>query len=288
VTWRLAPQAEGGVPGGLGPYDRGATPWFACAADPRFAYCLFVPAAAPPGGHPLVVTVHGTGRRAEAARDALAPLADSHGAIILAPLFPAGIEAPGALSGYKRLRTAAAAYDLVLLAMIDEVAARHPLAGGGFWLHGFSGGAHLAHRFLYAHPERLAGVSIAAPGIVTLPDADADWPGGVRGLEQRVGRPFDAGAVARVPLQVCVGARDTETWEIALTPGDGWWSRGGAWQAGLDRIGRAQGLARALRALGGRVDFDLVPDAGHSGAALVDPVRRWLAGQLDKARGRGD
>src|SRR5690606_39266483 len=99
-----------------------------------------------------------------------ADFARAHRVVVLAPLFPAGMTEPGELSSYKLIRHGGIDYDRVLLGMVAEVAARYRLAGERFYLHGFSGGGHFAHRFLYLHPERLAGVSIGAPGIVTLID----------------------------------------------------------------------------------------------------------------------
>ena len=53
-------------------YERGATPAYACRADPRFSYCLYVPPSfdAEPAGHALVVAMHGSGRTMEGYRDA--------------------------------------------------------------------------------------------------------------------------------------------------------------------------------------------------------------------------
>lgn len=272
------PGQEGAVPGALGYYDLGITPYFALQSDPRFSYCLYVPRTAPDGGYRLVVAVHGTARTAEAYRDAFAGFAEEHGALVLAPLFPAGIEGPGDLSGYKLLRSGGIAYDRLLLNMVAEVGARYPLRAGGFLLHGFSGGGHFAHRFLLAHPQHLAGVSIGAPGIVTLPDPTVDWWAGVRNFATIFGHPPDLSAISKVAVHLCVGAQDTETWEITLEPGDGWWMEGGAWQAHANRIARATRLAQALRDLGCAVRFDLVPGAAHDGAAMIPCVRDWMAG----------
>lgn len=278
MSWHIG--REGAQPGALGYYDYGITPYFALQSDPRFSYCLYVPRKSPPAGYRLLVALHGTARHAEGYRDAFADFAEAKGALVLAPLFPAGIEGPEDLSDYKRLRSGTIPYDLRLLDMVAEVAARYPLREGGFFLHGFSGGGHFAHRFLLAHPQQLAGVSIGAPGIVTLPDPQADWWAGIRDFAAVFGHAPDLAAIARVPVHVCVGDRDTETWEITLAPGDGWWMQGAEWQAQATRIARAERLVQALREVGCDVRFDLVPGAGHDGAAMIPCVQHWMAGQL--------
>jgi poly(3-hydroxybutyrate) depolymerase len=116
---------------------RGPSPFFATQVDRRFSYCLYAPAAR--GPLPLVVVVHGTQRMAERYRDAYRGFAEEHGCLVVAPLFPAGADEPGDLSGYKRLAFRGTRYDLVLLAMLDEVALRYPVRTDRFHLHGFFG-----------------------------------------------------------------------------------------------------------------------------------------------------
>ncbi|MGO4838817.1 alpha/beta hydrolase, partial [Rhizobiaceae sp. 2RAB30] len=187
---------EGGVHGRLGYYDKGATPYFASRLDPRFSYCLYVPQdLGDEEALDLIVLVHGTARWAEHYRSAFAEFCDRNRTIVLAPLFPAGVTEPGELSSYKLLRHGGIAYDLVLVDMVAEVAERYNLRSRKFLIHGFSGGGHFAHRFLYVHPERLLGASIGAPGIVTLIDFDHDYWVGLRDFEQRFGKAFSLQAV---------------------------------------------------------------------------------------------
>ncbi|MEY8837851.1 alpha/beta hydrolase [Cribrihabitans sp. XS_ASV171] len=257
-------------------YASGPTPFYACAYDQRFSYCLYVPPMPSSGRYRLVVLVHGTNRPAEGYRDAFSEFGRSHDAIIMAPLFPANISGPGDLSGYKRIRHEGIAYDNVLLAMVDEVRAQFPTEER-FFLHGFSGGGHFAHRFLYAHPRALSAVSIGAPGIVTLLDEEVDWPIGTRNFAELFGEAPDRDAIARVPTQVVVGGQDTETWEISLRPGDGWWQPGAEWQQDATRIVRAVTLTESLRASGCEVQFDLIPGVAHNGRELVPSVQGWMS-----------
>ena len=272
----MKPEGLGGVAGKVGYYDRGLTPFYACAADQRFSYCLYVPELPASGVYRLVVLIHGTNRPAERYRDGFREFGDAHGAIIMAPLFPANITGPGDLSSYKRLRDSGIAYDLILLAMIDEVRARYPVADKCL-MHGFSGGGHFTHRFLMAHPERLAGASVGAAGVVTLLDDRVDWILGTRNFGEVFGAPPDREAIARVPVHICVGDQDTETWEIAIRPGGGWWQPGGEWQETATRIERAERLRDSLEAAGCTVDFDLVPGVAHITPAVWPAVQAWMA-----------
>lgn len=276
MSWsgRPSPEAWSGAPGF---YETGRTPYFASAYDPRLSFCLYVPRRP---AQRVAALVHGTGRAAEAYRDALAGFAEDTATLILAPLFPAGLAAPGDLSAYKRLRHGGVAYDLALIAMVDEVRARFGVAEPRFLLHGYSGGGHFAHRFLMVHPDRLLGCSVGAPGIVTRLDPSHDWWAGARDFEAVFGRPLDIGAIARVPVHLVVGERDVETWEITLRPGDGWWMEGAEWQADATRIARLDGLRRDLEGIGARVTHDLVPGAAHDARAMFGAVERWFRALL--------
>lgn len=279
--------AEGRAPGRLGFYDIGATPYFACRADQRFSYCLYVPEDYDQDGDEaldLVVLVHGTARWAEHYRQSFADFAVRHRAVILAPLFPAGLTAPGELSSYKLLRNGGVSYDLVLLDMVSEVAERYRLRSSRFLLHGFSGGGHFAHRFLYAHPQRLLGCSIGAPGIVTLLDPRHDFWVGIRDFEARFGKPLDLRHMREVPVHMVIGAEDTETWEIKLAPTDSWWMDGAEALAEANRLERMAALRRSLEDNGISVEQDVIAGAGHDGRLMLPHVEKWFAKVLDRSR----
>jgi predicted esterase len=257
---------------GLGVYDLGDTTVWACRADPRFSFLCRIPDGYDPGGdrvHRLIVAVHGSRRRNAETASWFADIAQRHGAVVLAPLFPAGIAAPDDENSYRMLHAHGMRYDAILLAMVDQAAAKWRIAADRFLLFGFSGGAHFAHRFLYARPDRLAGVSIAAPGVVTLPDGAHDWWVGVRDMRARFGHALDAAAVARVPVHAVIGAEDTDTWEIAIRPGSAW-SMPGDDLAGADRPSRLNALVAGLRALGADVLHEAVPGVAHRGAPLAE------------------
>ncbi|GGJ42895.1 alpha/beta hydrolase [Neoroseomonas lacus] len=268
-------------------YDLGPTAIFASKADPRFHYCLYVP---PSVGHrakvDLLVAVHGTTRTSFLEfRDGFSEFGRWNDCAVLCPVFPVGARGDGARSGYKYMAEGDIRYDLVLLDMVAEVAAKYEQDWSRFAVFGYSGGGHFAHRMAILHPDRLWAASIGAPGSVTLLDPTRDWWVGVRDLQARFGVTFDAKALARVPVQMLVGDADLETWEITHQPGSTYWMEG-ANDAGRTRPERLQALADSFRAAGVTVQLDIVPGVSHDRMKVLGRVKEFLAGVLvEKRRG---
>lgn len=250
--------------------------------DQRLGYCLYVPEDLGGERAPLVVIQHGTERNAAIYRDRLRTFADENRVVVLAPLFPAGIIDPDDLHNYKFIDYKGIRYDHALLAMVDEVAARCPVAPEKFYLHGFSGGGQFAHRFFYLHPDRLAGLSIGAPGRVTQLDDGLPWWLGTKDVEERFGRPVDLDALRRVPVLMVIGEDDVETWEIN-NPGESNWMDG-AEQTGGTRIERLRTLERNFLAHGIDVRFESVPGVAHRASLVLPVVKDFFAGLIRSAR----
>ncbi|QCI64013.1 alpha/beta hydrolase [Phreatobacter stygius] len=262
----------------LSAYDFGRTTVYACRMDPRFSYSAYVPDDYDEHGsdsYRLLVAVHGTLRDMTPYREAFIPFAERHRCIVLAPLFPAGIESQTDVSSYKMLTPGSVRYDLVLLSMIDEIKARYRIGGDRFAMFGFSGGGHFAHRFLYLHPERISAVSIGAPGVVTLLDFERDFWVGVRNIEQVMGRPINLEAMRRAAVQMVIGADDTETWEIAIPPGSPAWRPDGD-IAGANRHDRMRSLKASFENHGITVRHDIVPGVGHRSSGIFPAVEAFL------------
>lgn len=265
-------------------YDIGSTPHFACQQDPRFSYCLYVPEGySEEGGkaYRLIVLVHGTERGAWAYRGNFAQFAQEHDCIVLAPLFPANIGGSADLDNYKMIEYQSIRYDLILLSMVDEVRGKYRVQGDRFLLHGFSGGGQFAHRFLYLHPRRLHGVSIGAPGRVTLLDETRRWWVGVGDMHERFGIALDYEAMRGVPVLLVIGSEDTDTWEITMTEKSPAWMEG-ANDAGQTRQDRLATLQESLERAGISVRREVVPGAGHIGVEVLTPVKAFMKRLLEQ------
>lgn len=270
-------------------YYTGATTMFTSQRHERFSYCLYVPTVHERTERqlPLIVIMHGTARTAMEYRDAFADFAERYGAVVLAPLFPASLSDPEELHHFKFLDSGGTRWDQVLLDIVDEVAEAFRVERGRFLLHGFSGGGQFAHRFFYLHPDRLAAVSVGAPGRVTLLDTAQPWWLGVEDIGARFGIPLDVPAMTRVPVQMVVGAEDTETWEINNVGDPNWLP--GAERAGATRIERLASLRDSFTEAGISVRFDLVPGVAHDGPRVLPVVQDFFAavltGRHEDARG---
>ncbi len=267
-------------------YEFGATTLMAARVDQRVSYCLYVPKSYKEGGdraYPLVVLIHGTERGAQRYRDEFVALAESEQCIILAPLFPAGIETPGELDNYKFIEFRGMRFDLILLDIVAEVSERYRLQSERFLIHGFSGGGHFVHRFLYLHPQRLVAASIGAPGMVTLLDKSKPWHVGIAGLEDRFGIAPDIRAMQGVRVQMIVGANDTEAWEITLLETSPLYMPG-VNEAGKTRIDRLNTLKESFVKNGINVQMEMVPGVAHEGwhPALLDRVRLFLQASISQ------
>jgi len=256
--------------------SRGGTPTFASKFDQRLSFTMYVPRTLDlTDPAPLIVLQHGTARTALRYRDSMRPFADEHGAIILAPTFPAGLVDPYDLHNYKFIEYEGIRFDLALLSMIDEVAERYNIQKNKIYLHGYSGGGQFVHRFLYLHPERLAAVSIGAPGRITELDDTKKWWLGTQGMKEKFGIEPDIDAIRQVPVHMVVGGEDTSTNEIN-NPGESNWMDG-AELTGNTRIERLQTLQRNYEGHGISTKLDIVPGVAHDGTAVLPVVGEFFA-----------
>lgn len=271
--------------------DLQGTPFRASRLDPRLLYTLYVPKDYDEYGDKtywLTVVVHGTERSPAEYRDRYAKFAEEQGSIVLAPLFAANTQDSNDLENYKLIDYRGTRYDLVLLSMIDEVAAKYRLRSHRFLLFGFSGGGHFAHRFFYLHPHRLLGVSIGAPGVVTLLDDRNDWWVGVRDVYRRFGVKMNLPALRRVPVQMVIGSEDKEAWDLPIDAGSPYWMGQGVASAdfnaaGKTRLERMVRLKQSFEGAGIAVRHDIVPGAAHESDALDERVQGFFRQALQRA-----
>ncbi|KAJ7708846.1 poly hydrolase [Mycena rosella] len=245
----------------------GKTPFFACTDDPRFSFGLYVPSCHSFDGPylPLLVVVHGTRRQTGGYLTHLKEFSERHRMVVMCPLFPAGIIDPFDVHNYKQLLYRDIRFDLVLLSMLAQAARTWRIDVDTFFLHGFSGGAQFAHRFLYLHPARLRGVSIGAPGGITHPTSAHAWPTGLADACTVLGIEPDFGQIGRVPVQLLVGEKDTDTSMISRDD-----------LAGRNRVERVRYLHRALASREVASVLNIVPGVGHDGMKCLPVVEAWL------------
>ena len=214
---------------------------------------------------PVLVAVHGISRNAQDHFDAFAPLAAAAGWLLVAPLFDAET-----FPDYQRLGRPGKGEraDLFLLALLAQLASQYAVRDRALHLFGHSGGAQFVHRFVMAHPERVARYAISAPGWYTFPDAALNYP---RGLAYA---PIDTGlqppqAFLKVPGCVFVGNRDCRrgpnvrrTAPLDADQGMHRLERAQRWTAAMNAQARTLGLAEPMQ-------LQQLPDAGHSFKGLV-------------------
>lgn len=268
-------------------YDQGLTTVYSHAGDKRFAYCLYVPECIEDASRPveLVVVVHGSNRAMETYRNSFAEFGRWNDCIILAPMFPVGVQGDGNGDGYKQILEGDIRYDRVLLDMVAEVGRKYGRDFDTFALFGYSGGGQFTNRFCYLHPERLWAASIGAPGSVTLLDAERKWWVGVADMETRFGKALDLEALRRLPIHLVVGAADLETWEITHRPGGRHYMEG-ANDAGRTRPERLECLRASLAAAGVNATLDRIPNVPHMGIKVMPAAQKFFAAVLRQRRTR--
>jgi pimeloyl-ACP methyl ester carboxylesterase len=143
--------------------------------DSGLRYLLGVPKEIN-GATPVVACIHGVRRNVQEQFQAFAPLAGQAGSLLLVPLFAAD-----AFPDYQRLGRPGKGgrADVALIELITHLNSRFNLPERAIYLYGHSGGAQFVHRFVMAHPDRVARYAISAPGWFTFPDESLAYPYGL-------------------------------------------------------------------------------------------------------------
>jgi len=228
-------------------------------SDPTREYLLLIPLAARLDT-PVLVCVHGISRNAAEQARIFASVCERRNVILVVPMFTAENN-----KDYQRLgrRGRGARSDMLLNSYLAEVASLTGADVTRFRLFGFSGGAQFAHRYVLAHPDRVARAVIAAAGWYTFPDNTRRYPYGIRPGRSLPDVSFNPERFLRVPVHVMVGQRDTGA--SNLRNGE----RLDA-QQGRNRLERARRWVAAMRDAAVRfgiepeIELTEVPDADHS------------------------
>ena len=227
--------------------------------EPRLHYFLYVPRHGGVGAR-VFVTVHGVSRNAEEHARLFAPLAESYGVVLVAPVF-----SEADFPSYQRLgrKDDEERADVALDHIIDEVRNLIGAETRKLYLFGHSGGGQFVHRYAMLHPDHVARYVVSAAGWYTFPDASLAYPLGIGSNDQYPGLAFDAAEFLRVPACVMVGGRDVHREESLNT------SRSINAQQGHTRLVRAElwvsAMSSAAQALGLDTTYtlDVVPRADH-------------------------
>ncbi len=167
--------------------------------------------------------------------------------------------------------------DQALERLVEEVARETHARAGRVFLFGYSGGGQFVHRYVMAHPQRVAAAVVGSAGWYTFPDAERRYPRGIRTRGDLAGVRFEPDAFLRVPLLVTVGERDVErdaslrqSEALDREQGRNRVERAERWVEAMREAARQQGLppAVALRRLEG---------VGHS---FEDNVERGALAKL--------
>ncbi|HLZ31733.1 MAG TPA: alpha/beta fold hydrolase [Chloroflexota bacterium] len=225
------------------------------------------PPVGAPADQPLqvLIALHGMGGNGADFGTALAPQADAHGWLIVAPTFSYGDWTDPAQITHE---------DPALVAWLSDYVAHLADRTGyavqpGVLVFGHSRGAQLALHFTEIHPEQVTAVAAASAGTYTLPfsrDAQTgealQFPFGVADLAKTDGgQAFDARGFNAVPVWIGVGSADVNDADVP-----------DAWDPfiGGDRLERARSFTRALESLGATVSLHVFPKTDHT---LTDAMR---------------
>jgi len=247
----------------------------ALRSDPFQEYFVYVPDSAPAGAQ-VLVSVHGISRNAYEQAVVFSPLCDERGMVLVVPVF--NVEQH---KDYQRLgrRRRGDRVDLLLNRFLSEATSLCGADVTQFHLFGFSAGAQFAHRYLMAHPHRVARAVVVAAGWYTFPDAGRKYPYGIRPGRALPGVDFNPERFLRVPLRVLVGAGDVGATNLRRG------TRIDA-QQGTNRVERARRWVAAMRAAA--VSYGLTPSASLGEVAGIDHSFTTFCqrGQLlDRVRG---
>ncbi|KAJ3891264.1 poly hydrolase [Lentinula edodes] len=249
-------------------------------ADPRFAFYAHVPKSHTPNSPhlPLVVIIHGINRDAKGYLESMRNFCEQHSCLLICPLFPEGVPNPKQQNSYKELSSRGTRFDTILLSMIDQAGRTWRIQTDRFYLHGFSAGGQFVHRFAYLYPNRLAAVSIGAPGRLTAPDTQSPWPEGVGNVREIFGLPGipNFAAMARLSVQFVVGEKDVGTGMIESMKNPTKFEI----EAGNTRVARIKWLKEAWERIGVASEMSVVPGVGHDGIECLSAVKGWLGREL--------
>lgn len=253
---------------------------------PHGDHFAYIPEATP--AKAVLVLAHGMAGKTEAPDrpaktflDRWIPFADTHGLILIAPVFDTDRfgNLGGGYGGYRGLFGKYIPADRFVLTLVEFYQRRYTLPQGPFLLYGHSAGAQFALRFTLKHPQTVIHTVLSAPGRYTYPDLTARWPYGAglfrRQITWKDGKQqhalfwpkFENFAKASTKFTVVVGADDTR--QQPKRPA----------HIGTNRVEFARSWVRAMGNLDEATDapdLRIIPDIGHDSRRLTPHAQRAL------------
>jgi hypothetical protein len=205
-------------------------------ADPMQEYLLYVPGSDCTEA-PIFVAVHGIACNPDELARVFSASCETAGIVMLAPIF--STEQHGDYQRLGRVGRGVRA-DIALDRCVAEVVTLTNADAGQLHLFGYSGGAQFVHRYLMAHPHRVAGAVAASAGWYTFPDMKQRFPYGIRQQRRLPGVNFNPEEFLRVPITVLVGREDMNAEHLRSTPRVNQ-------QQGRNRVERARNWVAAMR-----------------------------------------
>src|SRR5687767_12556083 len=203
--------------------------------DPTTEYYCYAPASSKEGSRVLAV-IHGISGRALDYAQIFAPYCEDHGVVLLVPHFAEHHRDFQRLGRQGRGPRA----DEILHQCLSEVGTLTGANVGEIYLFGYSAGAQFAHRYMMAHPHRVARAVLAAAGWYTFPDPEQRFPYGIRRPKRLPGIRFAPEEFLKVPVEVLIGGADLDALNLRST------ARVTA-QQGTNRVERARRWVDAMR-----------------------------------------
>lgn len=230
----------------------------------------------------VVFVLHGVGRNGEEYRDNWIDLARRHGLRVYVPEFSRasfpGAEAYNLGSEPRGEDDPPGAYDAIE-PLFDHIRETRGVSAGTYVIFGHSAGAQYVHRFACFVDAPRFDLAIAAnAGWYTLPDAEAEWPYGLKGVESSC----DAQRWLERPLVLLLGDADTDPQDRSLrrTPE--------ADAQGPHRFARGQFFHAQAAAVAAHRNWTFnwrigtVRGVAHDNAAMARAAAGWIAAEDEK------